>query len=105
MALYHTLVLQVVILAASASLVASTLVWNESSVFQFALVVSESEDASSFYGGGSVNESLSVIDIALEHVSSCPDIPWHTNLVHMFTRVSSVTSVTEQCIKGYYHSV
>ena len=95
MASYNPLILQVVMLAASASLVASTLYLNESQpVFQFALVVSESEDASTFYGGGSVNESLSAVNIALQHVRNCPDIPWHTNLVHMFTKVSSVTIAT-----------
>ena len=90
MALRHaSLFLQAV--ALTALMASDTLGWNESSVFQFALVVSESEDASSFYGGGSVNESLSAVDIALQHVSSCPDIPWHANLVHIFTKVSSVT--------------
>ena len=85
------------LISASNSQVAST--WNESSpgVFQFALVESESEDASSFYGGGSVNESLSAVDLALQHVSSCPDIPWHTNLVYMFTKVSSVSILYEVC--------
>ena len=102
MALYRSLLLQVVMLAASASLVASMLSWNESSAFQFALVVSESEDASSFYGGGSVNETLSAVDIALQHVSSCPDIPWHANLVHMFTKVSSVTNLRPSLILFLY---
>lgn len=88
MALYHPLLLQVAVLVASNSLVASTR--NENS-FQFALVVSESEDANSFYGGGSINESLSAVDLALQHVSTCPDIPWHANLVHMFPKVSPVT--------------
>ena len=90
MALYHAMILQVALLLASNPLVSST--WNESSgsVFQFALVVTESEDASSFYGGGSINESLSAVDLGFQHVSSCPNIPWHTNLVHMFARVSSV---------------
>ena len=93
MALYPPLILQVAMLVASAaSLVASTRNGSFPSVFQFALVVSESEDVNSFYGGGSVNESLSAVDLALQRVSSCPDIPWHTNLVHMlFTKVSSVT--------------
>ena len=92
MASYNPLILQVVMLAASASLVASTLYRNESQ--SFALVVSESEDASTFYGGGSVNESLSAVNIALQHIKSCPDIPWRTNLVRMFTKVSSVTIAT-----------
>ena len=86
MALYPPLILQVAMLVASAA----SLAWNESSPSQFALVVSESEDASSFYGGGSVNESLSAVDVALQHVSNCSDIPWHINLEHMFTKVSSV---------------
>lgn len=109
MALYHTMILQVALLLASNLLVSST--WNESSgsVFQFALVVTESEDASSFYGGGSINESLSAVDLGFQHVSSCPNIPWHTNLAHMFSRVSSVMILYNMvCLSSiilYYHAV
>ena len=86
MAMYHLLVLHaVVIFTGSITVVAPS---RNETVFQFALVVSESEDASSFYGGGSVNESLAAAALALQHVSSCPDILRLINSETMFTKVS-----------------
>jgi hypothetical protein len=85
MALHHPLILQVAMFIASNPLFAAT--GNGAPPNVGALVAT---DTSSFYGGGSVNESLPAVDLALQHINSCPDIPRNTSLVHIFTRVSSV---------------
>lgn len=72
MAMYE--LLGIIVVAWSVSVASSS-----EAIFQFAVVVSESEDTSSFYGGGAANETQSAVALALQHISSCPNI-LHFNL-------------------------